>query len=46
MVNKKYIFRKIISNLGQNAFLFFQLYSGFGINESFGIKSLLYKSIM
>ena len=46
MVNKKYLFRKITSNLGQNVFLFFQLYSGFWINEYFGIKSLLYKNIM
>lgn len=45
MVNKKYLFIKITSNLGQNVFSIFLLYSGFRINESFGIKRLLYKNI-
>ena len=35
MVNKKYLFIKITSNLGQNVFSIFLLYSGFRINESF-----------
>ena len=41
-INNKYLFIKIISNLGQKVVSLFLFYSGFGINESFKKKGILY----
>ena len=41
-VNKKYLFKKIVLNLGQKVVSLFLFYSGFGINESIKKKGKFY----
>ena len=41
-VQKKYLFIKIVSNLGQKVVSLFLFYSGFGINESINNKGKFY----